>query len=320
MTKFLQLPEETRRQLIIQVSTKKGMTVQAIEKDWWVTLILKALFSIPLATNFIFKGGTSLSKGWKLIKRFSEDIDIALAPEAFGREYKVAPSHSYVKTLKKKGCQFTSTVINEALAKRLKELDVPPGMLQIEVEAVKPELPDKDPQSLYIHYPSLYDSSPYIPNVVKIEFGVRSLKEPYAPVAIRSILAEETDSTIYTETTFMVTAVEPRKTFMEKLILLHEKFLMGMNSEDVGERQSRHLSDLREMQQKGIGTLAIQDSALYEQLLEHRRHYVRLKNVDYSKMSLSGLLFLPPPKLLEVFRKDYELMLEEMIYGDAPNF
>lgn len=67
----------------------------------WVTLTLKALFESEISDFCTFKGGTSLSKGWALINRFSEDVDIALAPEAFGRAYKTAPSHSYVKQLKK---------------------------------------------------------------------------------------------------------------------------------------------------------------------------------------------------------------------------
>ena len=320
MTEFLQFQEDTRRELIIQVSAQKGMTVQAVEKDWWVTLVLKALFSMPQAPHFIFKGGTSLSKGWKLIQRFSEDIDIALAPEAFGRTYKTAPSHSYVKMLKKEGCTYTSTVIKVALANKLIELGVAADMVVIEAEAVNPEMPDKDPQSVYIHYPTLFDSSPYVPNAVKVEFGVRSLKEPFATVPIRSILAEETQSPSFTEAPFSVTAVEPRKTFMEKLMLLNEKFQTGMSSDEKGERQSRHLSDLHELHRKGIAAQAIEDTALYAQLLEHRRHYVRLKNIDSSRMELSGLLFLPPPPLLELFRKDYALMQVEMIYGDAPDF
>ena len=82
MIDFLALPEETRRLLIAQVSIKTGMSVKAIEKDWWVTLSLKAILSMPMQQHFIFKGGTSLSKAWKLIERFSEDIDTALAPEA----------------------------------------------------------------------------------------------------------------------------------------------------------------------------------------------------------------------------------------------
>jgi predicted nucleotidyltransferase component of viral defense system len=79
MIEFLQLPEERRRTFITQAATETGMTEKAVEKDWWVTLILRAIFTLPMAENFVFKGGTSLSKGWKLIQRLSEDIDIALA-------------------------------------------------------------------------------------------------------------------------------------------------------------------------------------------------------------------------------------------------
>ena len=205
--------------------------------------------------------------------------------------------------LKKEGCTYTSTVIKVALANKLIELGVAADMVVIEAEAVNPEMQDKDPQSVYVHYPTLFDSSPYVPNAVKVEFGVRSLKEPFATVPIRSILAEETQSPSFTEAPFSVTAVEPRKTFMEKLMLLHEKFQTGMSSDEKGERQSRHLSDLHELHRKGIAAQAIQDTALYSQLLEHRR-----------------LLFLPPPPLLELFRKDYALMQVEMIYGDALDF
>ncbi len=222
--------------------------------------------------------------------------------------------------LKKEGCTYTSTVIKVALANKLIELGVAADMVVIEAEAVNPEMQDKDPQSVYVHYPTLFDSSPYVPNAVKVEFGVRSLKEPFATVPIRSILAEETQSPSYAEAPFSVTAVEPRKTFMEKLMLLHEKFQTGMSSDEMGERQSRHLSDLHELHRKGIAAQAIEDTALYAQLLEHRRFYVRLKSIDYSRMELSGLLFLPPPPLLELFRKEYALMQVEMIYGDAPDF
>ena len=136
MVEFLQLPEEVRRVLIGQVNTKTGISVKAIEKDWWVTIVLKTLFSLPMAEHFIFKGGTSLSKGWKLIERFSEDIDIALGPEAFGRAYIESPSISYVKRLKKEGCAFTSTVIREAMERQLIAMGVPTGMIQVEAEGV----------------------------------------------------------------------------------------------------------------------------------------------------------------------------------------
>ena len=76
MTRFLELSPEERKLLIGQTGIRTGMSEKAIEKDWWVTLVLKALFTLPRGSHFIFKGGTSLSKAWKIIERFSEDIDM----------------------------------------------------------------------------------------------------------------------------------------------------------------------------------------------------------------------------------------------------
>jgi hypothetical protein len=100
-----------------------------------------------------------------------------LAPEAFGREYRKAPSNSYVKTLKKEGCAYTTNIIKDALRDQLVTMGVPAGLINIDAEEVNPMMPDKDPQTLFVRYPSLYDPNLYIAEAVKIEFGVRSLKE-----------------------------------------------------------------------------------------------------------------------------------------------
>ena len=92
MTGWLKLTDEQRRLTVEQAFIRSGINAKAIEKDWWVTLTLKALFKSVYAGFLVFKGGTSLSKCWKLIERFSEDIDIALDPEAFGMHYEENPS------------------------------------------------------------------------------------------------------------------------------------------------------------------------------------------------------------------------------------
>lgn len=320
MIEFLNLPETTRRGLIIQVSTQTGMTTKSIEKDWWVTLVLKAIFAMPMAAHFIFKGGTSLSKGWKMTERFSEDIDIALAPEAFGEIYEKTPSATHVKRLKRKGCAYTSTEIKAALEQQLLLMGVPKGMVTIEAEEVKLAMPDKDPQTLFVTYSSLFESNDYVSEKVKIEFGVRALKEPFAAVDIQSIIGEQSTVNAYQEQPFKVMAVMPHKTFMEKLFLLHEKMLTGRAEGDAGERQSRHLYDLVQMMNKGIDQTVIDDTSLYNNLLEHRSHYVKLKGIVYKDMELGKLAFLPPYQLLDNFRKDYETMREQMIYGEVPDF
>jgi Nucleotidyl transferase AbiEii toxin, Type IV TA system len=318
MIQFLNRPPEERKLFIDQASTRTAISANAIEKDWWVTLVLKALFDLPMAGHFIFKGGTSLSKGWKLIKRFSEDIDIALAPEAFEKKYVSGPTKTYVKSLKKKGCKYTSTTIKDALQTALSTMGVPEGTIIIEADAIKPEMPDKDPQTIFIHYPSLYESNIYIAPVVKIEFSVRSLKEPFADVAIKSILSEALADSGYEEETFEVTAVEPRKTFLEKAFLLHEKFQLVENAEMIGDRQSRHFSDMVSMMDTTVEAAVWSDPDFYTRLLNHRREYIGHRGVDYQTMQMFNLRFVPPDDMIDLFRRDYNTMLEEMIYADDP--
>jgi hypothetical protein len=320
MTGWLQLTDEQRRTSIAQAAVVSGITAKAIEKDWWVTLTLKALFESPYAKFFIFKGGTSLSKGWKLIERFSEDIDIALDPIAFGREYKTNPSHTYVKTLKKEGCAFTSTVLLDALKAQFNHLGIPMNDIAITAETVPETIPDRDPQTLYVKYKSLYPPHGYIADEVKVEFSVRSLKDPYATITIQSILSEVFPNIAYAETPFEVVAVEPRKTLLEKAFLLHEKFL-NVNTDKIKiERLSRHLYDLVKLMDTETGIKALKDHEFYATLLTHRKSYIKLGNVDYDTLHYSTLSFIPPDAVIEMFRQDYRAMQAAMIYGASPDF
>src|SRR5690606_11520618 len=99
MTKWLQLTPEQRKASITEVEYNTGIIAKAVEKDWWVTLTLRALFQSAYAQHIVFKGGTSLSKCWKLISRFSEDVDIALSPQAFGMSYQKNPSKNHIEKL-----------------------------------------------------------------------------------------------------------------------------------------------------------------------------------------------------------------------------
>ncbi|MEP7376204.1 MAG: nucleotidyl transferase AbiEii/AbiGii toxin family protein [Chitinophagaceae bacterium] len=318
MTGWLSLSNEQRKASIDQAAAISGIGTVAIEKDWWVTLVLKALFQTPMAEHFMFKGGTSLSKGWKLLPRFSEDIDIALHPNAFERDYLANPSHSYVKQLKREGCAFTSTAIKDALQQSLLALGVPDSMLEIIAEEVKPTMPDKDPQSLYVHYPSLYDPNSYLANAVKIEFSVRSLAEPSEIIQINSLLNEFFPNPAYAETAFPVKTVAPRKTFIEKVLLLHEKFANPALSKLQGDRMSRHLYDLVTMTGTAVINEALNDKELFNVLLQHRAGYIRV--INYEGMTVESLAFVPPLDLMELYRQDYEFMQANMIYRESPDF
>ncbi len=320
MTGWLKLTNEQRKATIDQAVKLSGINAKVIEKDWWVTLTLKALFQSAYSKYIVFKGGTSLSKCWKLIARFSEDIDIALSPEVFGMTYIENPSKSAVTRLKRRGCSFTSNELKAELENQILNLGVPVGMAITYAAPIATRFPDKDPQTLYIKYPSLYEPNNYLADEVKIESSVRSLQIPYTTVPIHSLLNEINPNPAYGEEPFNVDAVEPRKTFLEKAFLLHEEFGKPDRSKIKSTRMSRHLYDLGSIMNTHFGREALEDFKLYEYLIKHREWYNRISWVDYQSLKPPTLSFIPSNDILHLYRQDYEIMQEQMIYGDALHF
>jgi hypothetical protein len=320
MTGWLKLTDSQRKATIDEAEQLSGITAKVIEKDWWVTLTLKALFQSTYARHMVFKGGTSLSKCWKLIERFSEDVDIALDPEAFGMSYVENPSKSHVEKLKRKGCSFTSNELKAELEKQLTALGASADIITIMAADVPKKRPDTDPQVLFVKYRSLYEPSSYLADEVKLEVGVRSLKTPYTQAGVQSLLHEFNPNPAYAETPFLVDVVEPRKTVLEKAMLLHEQFgRKDIVNIKVG-RMSRHLYDLGILMNTSFGRDAIADHELYDHLIKHRQWYSRISWVDYESLGPETLSFVPPPVVFEMYREDYRAMQETMIYGEALSF
>ena len=166
----------------------------------------------------------------------------------------------------------------------------------------------------------MFDASDYLANAVKIEVSVRSLKVPFAAKEVQSILYEVLPNKVYEETPFLVTAAEPRKTFLEKMFLLHEEFHRPDKSKIRSFRMSRHLYDLGRMINAGIDKVAIADTDIYATLVRHREWYIRISWLDYETLSASTINFIPPDEVMELYSKDYESMKGQMIYGEAEEF
>ena len=313
MTNWLQLSAEDRQISIQQASIKSGISVKVIEKDWWVTLVLKAIFEDEYAAYLSFKGGTSLSKGWQLIDRFSEDIDLAIDRIFLGFDDHL--SKSCVKRLKRASCEFTSTVLKDKLEKKLLELGVPDGMVTITTDPIREDFPDTDPQTLRINYPSLLDPVEYIADSVKLEVSARSLNEPATNRPIRSLIGEYMPGFVWSGESFMIPTVEPKRTFMEKAFLLHEEFLRPVDK-IIYIRMSRHLSDLERLMDTEHAASALADFDYYQTIVEHRRHMIFKSGVDYDTHQPATINFIPPGAVLDAFEKDYKLMQEQMIYEE----
>lgn len=313
-TNWLQLSTERRIEILNQASNISGLPAIAIEKDWWVTLALKASFSFEYSPNIVFKGGTSLSKGWDLIERFSEDIDFAIDRKFFGFEGDI--SKTQIKNLRKKSCEFISTTFLADLINQFTEWKAI-DKCRVFAHAVNDS--DKDPQVIEIDYNSVLDKSDYLPQRVLIEVSSRSLMEPCENREINSILSLTIPNQSFTTESFIVSTVLPQRTFLEKIFLLHEEFSQETAKIRI-ERLSRHLYDLEKLMNTEHGISAIQNVELYNSIVSHREKFNALRGMDYSNHIPSKINIIPPLGIIKDWEKDYQTMSRNMIYGEPLTF
>ena len=315
MIKFLEIPENEQRKIYQDISNQVGLPPQAIEKDAWVTLMLRMIFSSELAKHFIFKGGTSLSKAFGLIQRFSEDIDLGIDRTQLGFEGNLTKGE--IRKLRRACHSFVSNDLLEILKKQLTDYGINSDRYEIIVENT--EISDQDPETIKVEYNSLFDGVSYLPNRVLIEVSARSLIEPNQEVQISSILDEQYPEAVFTEDSFTVNATNPQKTFLEKLILLHEEFQKPADKMR-HLRMSRHFYDIGQILDSEFGQDALQDAELFKSIIEHRKVLTPMKTTDYVSLSLETLNIIPPEKQLKNYRSDYKEMQKSMIHGSSEDF
>ena len=302
--------------VLIQAANKTGLPVQAIEKDLWVTVVLQMVFALPIANHLVFKGGTSLSKVWKVIRRFSEDIDLAIDPSIWGFEGDLTKKQ--IKRLRK----ASSVFVRDELCQALKETVSETGMEKwLQVEADSDGEGDgtyPEPRVIHIRYKSLFDEDlPYLHSEVKLEVGARSLLEPTAEAVVTSVLEDVLPISTTVKQVMIPTALA-EKTFLEKAFLLHELF--SSQSPKEANRKSRHLYDLVQMMGTDIATRAITNDELWNTIHHHRELFTSMNGVDYTPDIRKRIRLLPPNDVIDDWRNDYEDMQSSMIYGEKPTF
>lgn len=313
-TNWLSLSKERRIEILNQATELTGLPSVAIEKDWWVTLALNASFSLPYSKNIVFKGGTSLSKGWNLIERFSEDIDLAIDRKFFGFDGEI--SKTQIKNLRKQSCEFISMTFLEDLTKimtKWKAIDECKLIAQPVMDS------DKDPQVIEIYYNSVIDTSEYLPQRVLIEVSSRSLMEPIENRKVNSILSDSFSRQSFATDSFSIPTVLPQRTFLEKIFLLHEEFSQDVEKIRVN-RLSRHLYDLEKLMDTEHGIDALKNTALYNNIVAHREKFNPLRGLDYANHIPSKIKIIPPDGVIKDYERDYEAMTSFMIYGDSFKF
>jgi len=312
MNEFLKLSDTDRANILTQAGIRKKLSLRAIEKDWWVTMTLRTLFECQCFNHIVFKGGTSLSKAWNLIERFSEDIDIAIDRKFFGFDGELKKRQ--INNLRRASCSYIKDELQHELNQKLRENGIV-GFTSFVPEA---EATTKDPQIIEIHYNSLF-APDYVQNKVVIEIGARSLVEPSKNVQLRSIIADFYPNADYADDYFSVPTVIPQRTFLEKAFLLHEEF-QKPPEKIRAERMTRHIYDLEKIMDTNYAADALKNIDLYNVIVQHRKTLTALKEVDYSTHVPEKINFVPPAFIMDTWRKDYEDMQSGMIYGKSLSF
>ncbi len=323
MNTFLSFSEDRRRTVCEQAQDTLGLPPATIEKDFWGCWTLKKLFDLPeWGARLTFKGGTALSKGWALIERFSEDIDIVINRDAlgFGGDHAPDRAPSRKQTRKRLDAlkKASQRCVNETLLPLLREAisQEMPAELSWQLD---PDPDDPDGQTLLLAYPTAFaEQMAYLRQVVKIELGARSDTESTQEIDIHPYL-EDAFPDLLIQAHFSVKAVSPERTFWEKAMLLHEETFRPPEKKRQA-RMARHYYDLYRLINAGIGHKASGDLELFERIAAHRQVYFRYTWVEYDTLRPGHLRLVPPDEQLADWKSDYTAMKDEMFSGEPPSF
>ena len=316
----------TRLGVFTATAQRIGTTPQNVEKDFWVCWTLDALFNgLPPGPRLLFKGGTSLSKGFGLIRRFSEDIDVTVFRDDLGQTASIAE----LEAMSGKKREAALDGIREACEAHIQ------GRLQSQLAAIVDEAakrmgipnaqwrvePDvQDAQALYLRYPTVTPVDAYVGKAVKIESGAKSALDPHALHIIKPYL--EADVPGIDLAVANVTIVDAERTFWDKVVILHglrRWFEIRGALRGNGQRVSRHYYDLHELLQSDAGKRALADPALGRDCVAHARLFFNRPAFDLATAVQGSFALCPEGEMVDDLRRDYRAMTG-MVFGDAPGF
>ena len=314
---FLRLPLSEQAEVLNGLAPELGRKASVLEKDVWVCWVLQQLFQMPERLPMAFKGGTSLSKVFNAINRFSEDIDVTLDYRCFNTgvdPFDPKISNSKVKKLSKTLKGLVSDHANGLIVPYLKQ------QLCAEVESSQARVEANETAAeVRIYYPSTIDpTSGYLRDSVLIEFGGRNITEPNTEHHVRPYIAEYLTNLVLPMAD--VTVLSPARTFWEKATLIHVECHRPELKADAN-RQSRHWCDLAVLADHDIGRDALANRNLLADVVKHKNVFFRDQHANYDACLSGKLRLVPDDALLRVVDADLRAMIDGgMFYGERPSF
>ena len=319
---FLALSDTERRSVFRITGEKLDIPLVLLEKDLWTCHVLDVLFNRANADNkrLLFKGGTSLSKVYDVIQRFSEDVDITVFREDMGFAGDRDPANPaltnnrrlrLVEELVGETAKFIGGELRDALQAGLHDCRI----------SVDPD--DAEGMTLLVEYNSLHDAgvTSYIQPRIKIEGGARSALEPHSLQSVSPYIQSQLED--FNLSVPGITTISAERTFLDKLLILHGWYCGHRDDENrvpqEGQRLSRHYYDVAVMSTSAIADRAINDTDLFNNVIWHAQKLFRRGWMKLGEINTGGIKLVPRDKLRKSLETDYNDM-QEMLFGDIPPF
>ncbi len=305
---FLLLPAEDRREVLSVAADRSGRPAHLLEKDAWVVWALATLYGSPLGEHLVFKGGTSLSKAYGVIRRFSEDVDLTydirkFAPDLVGDRGEALPKtrseeKRWTSELRKRLPEWVAGAVQPVIAETLAG-----GPLSAAIRT--------DGEKLFIEYEATTAGSGYVAPSVMLEFGARSTGEPASPRDVTCDAAGLVDGVVFP--TARPRVMHAERTFWEKATAIH---VFCLQERLRGDRFARHWHDLVRLDEAGFATAAVADRELANAVARHKTMFLGEKaadrsHIDYAAAVNGGLQLVPAGNAAKALAEDYALMVDD---------
>jgi hypothetical protein len=314
-----------RRDLFVTTARSLGIAEQNVEKDFWICWTLAALFEgrPKAAPRLLFKGGTSLSKVFGLIQRFSEDIDITVFRKDLGKPISI----DELETLSRKRRRATLDDIRAACQRYLVDELRPELAARLadtvnasEDAIVEMDELDPDNQTVLVRYPSVFAADPYVRAVVRVECGAKSALDPHDSFTVTPYVAAELPN--FDLKIQGITTILAERTFWDKIVIVHGLrgwFDRRAELRQEGQRVSRHYYDLNAMLPTPTGTRALADRTMGRECVRHAAMFFGRPDFNLEAAAAGQFALAPSKDMLSGLRRDYEAMMG-MIFGPVPTF
>lgn len=314
MAEFFDLSVDERLEALALAANASGRPPHLLEKDVWVVWSLRHLFAAPYAPHLVFKGGTSLSKAYSVIQRFSEDVDLtydirAIAGDLIGGAGTPLPNS---KSQEKKWSKEISTRLDDWVS-----TEVLPRLQQDVQQHGLPAKVRAEGDKVFVDYTPLVSGTGYVSSAVMLEFGARSTGEPCELRSVHCDAAAHLRGVEFPEA--MPQVMRAERTFWEKATAIHVFCAQGAFRG--GGRFARHWHDVTRLDAAGFADSAMADTALARAVADHKSIFFAEKSsdgtpIDYHVAVSGGLRLVPGKDALGKLAADYQHMVDDGLFLD----